>query len=88
MKRLQERKKPLVENGFYYPKRWLGNLVVRLGADWHEVDCRGTWDDLKMDKKSLYFFTEIKNFAPTRRIFLPVETLLLLSRHRPAIEQG
>lgn len=58
MKRLQERKKPLVENGFYYPTRWLGNLVTRLGADWHEVYCRGTWSDLKLKDKHLYFFTE------------------------------
>ena len=29
-----------------------------------------------------------KNFAPTRRIFLPVETLSLLPCHRPAIMQG
>jgi hypothetical protein len=58
MLRLQNRKKPLVENGFYYPKRWLGNLVTRLGGDWHDVYCRGTWDDLKLNKKSLYFFTE------------------------------
>lgn len=34
MLRLQNRREPLVTNGFYYPKRWLGNLVVRLGADW------------------------------------------------------
>ena len=58
MKRLQERKKPLVENGFYYPTRWLGNLVTRLGADWHEVYCRGTWSDLTLKKNHLYFFTE------------------------------
>ena len=32
MKRLQERKKSLVENGFYCPQRWLGYLVTRLGA--------------------------------------------------------
>ena len=32
MKRLQERKKPLVENGFYYPTRWLGNLVTSKGV--------------------------------------------------------
>lgn len=58
MKRLQERKKPLVENGFYYPTRWLGNLVIRLGADWHDVYCRGTWSDLTLKKNHLYFFTE------------------------------
>ena len=58
MKRLQERKKPLVENGFYYPTRWLGNLVTRLGADWHDVYCRGTWSDLQLKDSHLYFFTE------------------------------
>lgn len=58
MKRLQEREKPLVENGFYYPTRWLGNLVTRLGSDWHDVYCRGTWSDLELKKSHLYFFTE------------------------------
>lgn len=58
MKRLQERKKPLVENGFYYAQRWLGNLVKRLGGDYNEVYCRGTWDDLYLMKDHLYFFTE------------------------------
>lgn len=58
MKRLQERKKSLVENEFYYPTQWLGNLVTRLGADWHDVYCRGTWSDLKMKENHLYFFTE------------------------------
>ena len=48
MKRLQEKKEPLVENSFYYPKQWLGNLVVRLGKDWRDVFCRGTWSSLKL----------------------------------------
>ena len=58
MKRLQERKKPLMENGFYNPTRWLGNLVIRLGVDWHEVYCKGEWSYLKLKKSHLYFFTE------------------------------
>lgn len=58
MKRLQERKKPLVENGFYCPQRWLGNLVTRLGGNCHHVYCRGEWDDLKLTGSYLYFFTE------------------------------
>ncbi len=58
MKRLQESEKPLVQNGFYYPTRWLGNLVTRLGADWHDVFCRGTWSDLELKKNHLYFCTE------------------------------
>ena len=79
MLRLQNRKKLLVENGFYYPKRWLGNLVVRLGTDWHEVDCRGTWDDLKMTHKSLYFFTETAWQAP-------FDVLRLIQKKYPGLE--
>ena len=66
MLRLQNRREPLVANGFYYPKRWLGNLVVRLGADWREVYCKGTWDSLKLSNESLYFFTETAWQAPTK----------------------
>ena len=36
MLRLHNRKEQLIENGFYYPKRWLGNLAARLGSDWHD----------------------------------------------------
>lgn len=79
MLRLQNRKKPLVENGFYYSKRWLGNLVVKLGTDWHEVDCRGTWDDLKMTHKSLYFFTETAWQAP-------FDVLRLIQKVYPGLE--
>ena len=58
MKRLQERKKPLLKNGFYCPQRWLGNLVKRLGNNWREVYCRGEWSDLILTDEYLYFFTE------------------------------
>jgi len=58
MMRLQEREKPLVENGYFYPTRWLGNLVVRLGADWREVTSRGTWDFLGMENGHLFFMTQ------------------------------
>ena len=44
MKRLQSRKESLLPNGF--GKTWLGNLVRRLGADRHPVDCRSEWTDL------------------------------------------
>jgi hypothetical protein len=70
MKRLQDRKKPLVENGFYYPQRWLGNLVTRLGGDYHDVYCRGTWSDLKLSKDYLYFFTETVSQPPFRLLKL------------------
>lgn len=58
MKRLQERKNPLVKNGFNYPQRWLGNLVTRLGANWRNVYCKGEWSDLELTESYLFFFTE------------------------------
>lgn len=79
MLRLQNRKKSLVKNGFYYSKRWLGNLIVRLGGDYHEMDCRGTWDDLKMTHKSLYFFTESAWYAP-------FDILKLIQKVYPGLE--
>ena len=79
MLRLQNRKKPLIENGFYYPKRWLGNLVSRLGANWQDVYCRGTWDDLRLNRESLYFFTESAWQAP-------FEILRLIQKVYPRLE--
>lgn len=79
MIRLQNRKEPLIENGFYYPKRWLGNLVARLGGDWHELYCRGTWDYLKINNKSLYFFTESAWQAP-------FDVLHLIKKVYPGLE--
>ena len=70
MKRLQERKKPLVENGFYHPQRWLGNLVMRLGGNWHDVYCRGEWSELKLTRNYLYFFTETAWQPPFRLLKL------------------
>ena len=70
MKRLQKRKKPLVENSFYHPQRWLGNLVTRLGGDYHVVYCRGTWDCLKMSGKTLFFTTETAYQPPFRLLKL------------------
>lgn len=79
MLRLQNRKEPLIENGFYYPKRWLGNLVARLGGDYKEVYCRGTWDDLSLNSKRLYFFTESAWDAP-------FEMLRLIKKVYPGLE--
>ncbi len=58
MKRLQERKTPLVPNGF--GTSWLGCLVKRLGANPKAVWCRGDWSDLRLseDELTLYFNTE------------------------------
>jgi hypothetical protein len=70
MKRLQEREKPLVENSFYYPQRWLGNLVTRLGGNWHKVYCRGEWSELELTENYLYFFTETAWQPPFRLLKL------------------
>ena len=78
MLRLQNRKEPLIDNGFYYPKRWLGNLVARLGADYHEVFCRGTWDELQLSGGVLSFDTETAWVAP-------FEVLHLIERVYPGL---
>ena len=70
MKRLQEREKPLVENSFYYPQRWLGNLVTRLGGNWHKVYCMGEWSELELTENYLYFFTETAWQPPFRLLKL------------------
>ena len=70
MKRLQERKKPLVKNDYYHSERWLGNLVKRLGANYNSVYCRGTWDCLKMSEKTLSFTTETASKPPFRLLKL------------------
>ena len=64
MKRLQERRNPLVENDYYYPNQWLGNLVSRLGADWKETYCRGAWDNLRLEANHVSFFTETVSQPP------------------------
>lgn len=79
MLRLQNRKKPLIENGFYHPERWLGNLVSRLGGDYNEVYCRGTWDDLDLNRERLYFFTESAWNAP-------FDLLRLIQKVYPGLE--
>ena len=79
MLRLQNRKEPLIENGFYYPKRWLGNLVARLGGDYKKVCCRGMWADLSLNNKRLYFFTESAWQAP-------FDVLHLIKKVYPGLE--
>lgn len=66
MKRLENRKKSLVENGF--GKTWLGNLVTRLGGNWQEVYCRGSWSDLDYNSEILRFNTETA-WGPMDQVF-------------------
>lgn len=56
MKRLERRKKPLVENGF--GTNWLGCLVEALGGHWKETYCRGTWFSLECQGNILRMETE------------------------------
>lgn len=45
MSELEDMKAPgLHENGF--GSTWLGNLVIKLGGNWKQVYCRGSWDNL------------------------------------------
>lgn len=57
MKRLQQRKTPLLPNGF--GAAWLGCLVKSLGSDPEAVYCRGHWFNLSLDEDgTLRFDTE------------------------------
>lgn len=45
MSELEEMKAPgLHENGFGFT--WLGNLIIKLGGNWKQLYCRGSWDNL------------------------------------------
>ena len=79
MKRLEMRKTPLVANGFYDAKRWLGCLVTRLGGDWRDVYCRGTWSDLDLNYRRLAFFTETA-WQP------PLELLDFITQQYPSLK--
>lgn len=57
MNRLQQRKTPLLPNGFGVT--WLGCLVKSLGSDPEAVYCRGHWFNLSLDEDgTLRFDTE------------------------------
>ena len=58
IKRLDGRKTPLVKNGWYNPKLWLGCLVKALGGDPQKVYCRGTITFYEMEDDVLTLNTE------------------------------
>ena len=58
IKRLDGRKTPLVKNGWYDPKLWLGCLVKALGGDPNKVYCRGTITFYEMEDDILTLNTE------------------------------
>ena len=66
MNNLENRKKPLVGNTF--GKTWLGCLVNKLGGNWQEVYCRGSWSDLDWNGAILRFNTETA-WGPMDEVF-------------------
>ena len=58
IKRLDGRKTPLVKNGWYDPKLWLGCLVKALGGDPNKVYCRGTITFYELEDDVLTLNTE------------------------------
>lgn len=58
IKRLDGRKTPLVKNGWYDPKLWLGCLVKALGGDPQKVYSRGTITFYEMEDDVLTLNTE------------------------------
>ena len=78
MKKLQERKAPLVPNGFGLT--WLGCLVKALGRNPQSVYCRGKWGNLRLSEEGvLRFDTE---HAWSR----PAEIELLIEAAFPSIK--
>lgn len=66
MKRLQERKEPIVKNSF--GTTWLGCLVDTLGGDWNEIGCQGAWNSLERVGDTLRFATKTA-WAPCTETF-------------------
>ena len=77
MKHLQERKEPLLPNGF--GKNWLGCLVKRLGSDPQSVYCRGEWSGLELSGEILRFDTM---HAWSR----PAEVEMLIEKAYPSVK--
>ena len=72
MNNLEKRRKPL--EGSDFGKTWLGNLVIKLGADWHEVYCRGAWSELDWNGSILRFNTETAN-GPMNEVFKLIKSI-------------
>ena len=85
MSELEEMKAPeLHENGF--GSTWLGNLIIKLGGNWKQVYCRGSWDNLLLREDGTVSFSVesawgelydvrkfIEEYFPDVRIFFQCE---------------
>ena len=72
MNNLENRRKPLVDNSF--GKTWLGCLVNKLGGNWQEVYCRGSWSDLDWNGAILRFSKETA-WGPMNEVFKFIKTI-------------
>lgn len=71
MTALEEAEKPAIENGF--GTTWYGCLVNALGADWNNVYCRGSWQELeKVDNNTLRWWDETA-WGPVLEVFDLIE---------------
>lgn len=86
MKKLEDMKTPLVENGF--GSDWLGCLVVALGKKWQEYRCRGCWTCLEKHEGSITFDTTTA-WCPMNEVFdLLCEKFPSISHYYYAEEPG
>lgn len=69
MNELEKNEEPFIKDS---PKKWLANLVSRLGYSHDGLDCRGEWECLNFDGSCLSFYTESKWYRCT-----DVEDILL-----------
>lgn len=71
MTALEEAEKPTIENGF--GNTWYGCLVDALGADWNDIHCRGSWQELeKVNNNTLKWWDETA-WGPTLGVFDLIE---------------
>ncbi len=71
MCKLEKRKRPLVKSD--YGNRWLGCLVTKLGADYKEVYCRGSWSNLRLCKNSILTFDTETAWEPMDDVFILIK---------------
>lgn len=86
MKGLQDMSSPLIENDF--GTTWYGNLVHKLGKSYRDIDCRGYWMDLRMDK-SVIKWADMAAWEPVYDVFKLIEnTMPSLKVYYSAEEEG
>lgn len=57
MTELEDMESPGLHDSEFGPT-WLGNLIIKLGGDWQNINCRGYWDNLEYYDDKLQFTVE------------------------------